>query len=195
MEIMHDEKMPPAQFDVVNNIKEQRCAVYLPDSQQPPMTQDDVQYELPDADSTIITIGDRMRYQPSEILFDPEILHEEDQVVQDNKNSDAPPLTGLHNLLQQSISKCDRELQTKLLENVVLAGGTSMLKGFPDRLRREMQLLYGNNNVTIQPDSQRKFASWVGASMFGTLPTFNLLVYTKTDWSADKTGIVHKRYF
>ena len=195
MDIMQAEEMPPAQFDVANNIKEQRCAVYLPDSHQPQLSPDDIQYELPGPNGPeIITIGDNMRYQPSEVLFDPEgVLGPEDEVVRANLESDAPPLMGVHKLLEQSISKCDLNLQRDLLQNIVLVGGTSMLNGFHERVKREMNLLYGHGNVQIILDSQRKHGAWIGGSMFGTLPTFPLLMYTRHDHM--DPSIVHKKYF
>ncbi len=72
-------------------------------------------------------------------------------------------------IYSQSIGKCDRQLQSALLQNVVLAGGTSVINGdmllcflfceqldvfilgFSQRLEREMNLLYGEQKCVIHP--------------------------------------------
>ena len=45
---------------------------------------------------------------------------------------------GLPALVQKAISMCERDLQPDLLSSVVLAGGTTMLPGFSERLKHEL---------------------------------------------------------
>lgn len=44
-------------------------------------------------------------------------------------------------------------------------------------------------------NSQRKVASWVGGSLFASLPTFGTLVITKQEWEETGESILHKKCF
>jgi actin-related protein len=48
-------------------------------------------------------------------------------------------LPGIDNLVSKSIRLCDIDVRRDLYSNVVLSGGTTMFKGLPERLAKEMQ--------------------------------------------------------
>ena len=50
---------------------------------------------------------------------------------------------GVHELLDESIMKCDMDIRADLFGNVLLNGGNTMFAGFGDRLKKEMNNLYG----------------------------------------------------
>merc|ERR1712151_618180 len=66
-------------------------------------------YELPDG--SIITIGNE-RFRCPEALFQPAFLGMEQ--------------TGIHELIYNSIMKCDMDLRKDLYANIVLSGGSTM---------------------------------------------------------------------
>ena len=55
------------------------------------------------------------KYRAPEVLFQPDLIGEECQ--------------GIHDVLVQSIQKCDMDLRRTLYYNVVLSGGSTLLKG------------------------------------------------------------------
>jgi actin len=104
--------------------------------------------------------------------------------------------------------KCDADLRKDLCSAVVLAGGTSMLPGFADRINHELLKKFAgdasNSRIRIVPDlqgrergynSQRKHASWIGGSMFASLPTFSQIQITKQEWEDSHDSIVHRKCF
>jgi actin-related protein len=135
-------------------------------------------------------------------------------------------LLGVHTLIAHSVGMCDAFLRKDLLKNIVLAGGTSMAKGFGDRMKRELHALLapppppqqqlqgsedgadvtaaaGNNEssssssgstLNVITDSQRKYAAWIGASMYASLPTFGIIKITSEQYKRDES-IVHKKFF
>jgi actin-related protein len=187
-------------YDVVRDIKEKLCAVQLDNTlpggpDQEPLDIDDRSYELPDR--TVIRIDDDMRYSCSEILFEPEILGKEHDLVAANAehNKIDIPLVGVHQLCMDSIMKCDKHLRPDLFRNIVLAGGTTMLKGFSERIKAEMQMLTDDRlDLFVEADSQRKYASWIGASMYASLPTFHHIKYTFNEYRVD-SDVVHRKWF
>ena len=54
--------------------------------------------------------------------------------------------------------------QDELLENVVLAGGNTLIAGFPERLQKELSHITGRD-VTIHAPSNRRFLTWLGGKL------------------------------
>jgi len=176
-------------FDVVRDIKEKLCAVKNGEdvleekTDEEEQTSDDNTYELPDG--RVISITEKERNTVAEILFEPQLA-----VGADKSEKDYPPL---HKMLYKSIQMCDSYLQRDLFRNVVLAGGTSMLKGFGERMRNELtKLSSGHQYMNVIQDSQRKYAAWIGGSMFASLSTFQQIKISSAEYLADAT-VVHKR--
>lgn len=61
----------------------------------------------------------KQRFASSEILFNPEII----------KN----PADGIVKMAYRSIEMCDSDLKINLYNNIVLAGGTTLMPGFKER--------------------------------------------------------------
>lgn len=117
---------------------------------------------------------------------------------------------GVSRMLYECLQMCDGYLRKDLQRNMVVAGGTSMAKGFGERMRREMATLLDDNNnnindgsASVHPhppsfaivsDSQRKYAAWIGASMYASLPTFKTIQVTAEQYKRDET-VVHKKFF
>ena len=95
-------------------IKEQKC--YLsPDAvkeEKEWLPSQNEAYTLPDGRN--ITLGQE-KFRAGEILFNPEIVGLE--------------YVGVHEMLTQSVGKVDMDLRQDLYQNIVLSGGTTMLKG------------------------------------------------------------------
>lgn len=81
-----------------------------------------INYTLPDGN--VIKIGPA-RFRAPEILFKPDIIGEECE--------------GLHEVLMFSIQKSDLDLRKVLFKNIVLSGGSTLFKGFGDRLLSEIK--------------------------------------------------------
>lgn len=174
------------QVDIVSAMKEKLCAVKTDDETKDTIKPADLTYELPDGQ--IVTLDNKCRFQTSELLFDPSIFVE-------IKERDQNRAIGVHRLIYDSIMMCDPFLQKDLLSNIVLSGGTSMLPGFGDRIRKEInELVKGHYLTHIVTDSQRKNGAWIGGSMYASLETFGQLKITAQEYFADPT-MVHKKYF
>ena len=107
----------------------------------------------------------------------------------------ARPADGAGEMLHCAIAACDPALREDLYNCVVVVGGGSLLPGLPLRVKSELvKRTQGRVPVNLVLDMSRKWASWVGASMFASLPTFQLCRVTRAEFEADKT-IIHKRYF
>lgn len=73
---------------------------------------------------TFFKIG-QARFRAPEVLFKPDLIGEESE--------------GIHEVLMYSIQKSDMDLRKMLYQNIVLSGGSTLFKGFGDRLLQELK--------------------------------------------------------
>ena len=50
-----------------------------------------------------------------------------------------PGEKALQDIIFESISACDKDVQPELWSNIVLSGGNTLFQGFEERLRKELQ--------------------------------------------------------
>lgn len=116
----------------------------------------DIDYVLPDGNK--IKLGAE-RFRAPEILFEPELIGLEYQ--------------GVHQMVVDAISRTDLDLRKDLYANIVLSGGTTLCKGFGDRLLREIQrLAVKDMRIKIFAPPERKYSTWIGGSILAGLSTF-----------------------
>ncbi|CAM9015490.1 unnamed protein product [Wickerhamomyces anomalus] len=114
------------------------------------------QYKLPDGKT--IEVGAE-RFRSSEILFQPEIIGSE--------------FPGVQEMVFDSINKVDLDLRNSLYQSIVLSGGTTLLKGFGDRLINELKLMTPKGTkIKIFAPPERKYSTWIGGSILAGLSTF-----------------------
>ena len=81
-------------------------------------------YKLPDG--LDLEFGSEAFRSP-EIMFKPELIGIERD--------------GVHQLVHESVSHCDGDLHAAMYSNIVCGGGNTLIKGFDDRLWRELDAL------------------------------------------------------
>jgi len=120
-----------------------------------------VDYVLPNKETITIT-----KALPSigEMYFDPR------KVSGDKDDS----IKGLQELIEDSINVSEMDTRTELLQNVLLSGGGTLMKGFVERLDLELkkQLPHAADNIRIHADKDRQNAVWRGASVLANLDVF-----------------------
>nr|XP_025046212.1 actin, cytoskeletal 3-like [Pelodiscus sinensis] len=111
------------ELPLVCRIKEQCC--YVPEDFQAELSGAEKKYllDVPLPDGQVISIGSE-RFRCPEALFSPSVL--------------GLPEVGLHVHAMNSVRKCKPARQAELLANVLLAGGPTMLRGFSERIKREL---------------------------------------------------------
>ena len=99
------------------------------------------------------------RYRAPEILFDPELIGLE--------------YPGVHQIVQDAITRTDLDLRKSLYLNIVLSGGSTLCKNFPDRLMREIKrLAVEDMKIRISAPAERKYTTWIGGGILAGLSTF-----------------------
>ena len=70
---------------------------------------------------------------------------------------------GIHEILANSIIKSDMDLRKSLFSNIVLSGGSTLFKGFGDRLLNELKRLAPKDiKIKIASPKERLYSTWIG---------------------------------
>lgn len=198
-----------AELDIVRCIKEKCCYLSkdilrdekkfhgVPYSRYITPTPDDsdlfTTYKLPDGH--VLSLGVE-QFRAPEILFNPQLIGDESP--------------GIHELTALAIAKTDLDLRPALYENVVLSGGTTLLKNFGDRMLSELknqqvsqsnsawlgprELSRGSHTrIKIYAPPERKYSTWIGGSILAGLSTFRRLWVTAQEY-AENPDIVHQKF-
>lgn len=141
-------------------IKERACYVALQPSKED-KDQREAQAKAEDfllPDGNVIKLGDE-RHRAPELLFSPDVAGFEEP--------------GIHQMLADSVAKTDLDLRRTLFSNIVLSGGTTLCKGFGDRLLAETRKLAPKDvKIKIFAPPERKYSTWMGGSILASLSTF-----------------------
>ena len=158
-----------------------------------PLTQEQRSYELPG--NNIIEVNHHKRITAAECLFDPSKIGVSMQEFE--------ATGGIAQLAYQSIEKCDSDLKINLYNNIVLAGGTTLMKRFPERFDYELRKFArgeAKTDINISAALHRKNAAWVGGSMLASFSTFGdmtikLAEYQETTETEKSLAILKKTIY
>ncbi|XP_065828346.1 alpha-centractin-like [Oscarella lobularis] len=171
-----------SEFEVVKTIKEKLCYLALNPTKEETQQSADLEkmkYQLPDGSE--ITVG-LSRFRAPEVLFCPDLIGEEAE--------------GLHKVLGYSIQKADLDLRKLLYSNIVLAGGSTLFKGFGDRLLSEVKRDAPKDiKIRISAPPERLYSTWIGGSILASLDTFKKMWISKREYDEEGVKAIHRKTF
>lgn len=168
-----------AEFEIVRMIKEKVCYLAGNLQKEESIDTDKVPYVLPDGNT--LEIG-HARFRAPEVLFRPDLIGEESE--------------GIHEVLMYSIQKSDMDLRKMLYQNIVLSGGSTLFKGFGDRLLQEIKKNVAKDmKIRIAAPQERLYSTWMGGSILASLDTFKKMWISKREFDEEGQRAVHRRTF
>lgn len=167
-----------AEADLAKSMKEEVCFL------TPTMNNDDTvekesktQYQLPDG-STVTLASER--YSAPNCLYDPSLIGSEE--------------AGVADVLVNSIMKSDIDLRPKLYSQIVLAGGTTLMPGFGDRLLYDIRARSpSHTRIRISAPPERLHSCYVGGSILASLSTFRNMWVSREEYEEHGSRILHGR--
>lgn len=175
-----------AEHEIVRDIKEKLCYIpidYAVEAKK--YVSDRAAYEkayvLPDGQ--VITITDQL-YRCPEALFHPQLIGKD--------------LKSLPDLLVAAVMKSPIDTRKRVLENVVLSGGSTCFTGFPERLNRDLQTALVSANMRnishhIQVPDERRHCVWRGGSVLASLPTFESILVSLEEYEEVGPAIMSQK--
>ncbi|NP_001040336.1 ARP1 actin-related protein 1-like protein A [Bombyx mori] len=168
-----------AELEIVKSIKERACYLSPNPLKEETLENERAQYVLPDG--TQLEIGPA-RFRAPEVLFRPDLIGEECE--------------GLHEVLMFSIHKSDMDLRKVLYQNIVLSGGSTLFRGFGDRLLHEIRRLAPKDmKIRISAPQERLYSTWIGGSILASLDTFRKMWVSKREYDEEGHRAVHRKTF
>lgn len=138
------------------------------------------EWELPDKRKIKIGVE---RFQATEVLFNPQKYGYNYQNFQD--------------IFKETLKSIDCDLHEIMLQNIIFNGGTTLTKGFKNRVTLEIEEAAKEyeykKKVHTYPEAQ--FMAWIGGSILTSLTNFKNLWITKSEYKEEGAGIVHKKCF
>jgi actin-related protein len=168
--------------DILRDIKEQHCYVALDLDAEfqkiEHVSQIEREFPIPGRPSVRLTA---QRFRCPEPFFDPQLIP-----VQSS---------GLPQLVAEAIEKTE-DLAPQMLEAVLLAGGSSMFEGLPERISRDVtRLMAADAKVNVIAPPNRKDSAWIGGSILVSLATFSQMWVTKAEYDDAGASIIHVKCF
>ncbi|KAI9673988.1 MAG: NuA4 histone acetyltransferase subunit [Caeruleum heppii] len=144
-------------------------------------------FEMPDGWNQVFGAE---RFRPAEGLFDAKMAYTDAENPAPQANQTIPAM------VQASLNAVDVDVRPHLLNNVVVTGGTSLLYGFTERLNSELTQMFPGPRVRLSAPgntAERKFGSWIGGSILGSLGTFHQMWISKKEWDEHGSSIIERR--
>lgn len=166
-----------AEGDMVKTMKEEICYVSSDPSQEEEGGSTPAQYQLPDGQ--VVTLGSE-RYRSPEVLFRPDMIGSEE--------------IGVTEALLNSVMKSDLDFRSTLFEQVVLAGGSTLLPGFGDRFLNDLrQRAPAHTRIRIFSPPERINSAWIGGSILASLATFKNMWVSRADYEENGASLLHRK--
>lgn len=172
--------------EVIRDIKESTCRVSDVDYSETLYDKmPAVPYQLPDG--KVIQLG-AQRFKTPELLFKPD-LYNPIMVAGLDKAK------GVHELVYGAIQLVDSDLRREFWSNICLAGGTTMINGFKERVERDLSNIAPSKlKVTASTfPVERKFSSWIGGSILASLGTFQQMWISKAEYDENGSAICSRK--
>jgi len=168
-----------AEFEIVRSIKETACYLSTNPLKEENIDAEKVLYTLPDGNT--FDIGPA-RFRAPEVLFRPDLIGDECE--------------GIHEVLMYSIQKSDLDLRKILYQNIVLSGGSTLFKGFGDRLLSELKKGVAKDmKIRIAAPQERLYSTWMGGSILASLDTFKKMWVSKREFDEEGQRAIHRKTF
>ncbi len=152
---------------LADSIKEKLGYVAIDSEEEEKLYNDNegIDYNLPDGSK--LKLGSEL-FKHAEILF----------------RSQNDEYSAIGQFISECLNKCDSEIQSEIQENICLTGGTTLMKGYVDRLKRELSQSLTNSNFNLVSTPERQYSNWIGGSIISSLSNFMYMWVTKQEYDS-----------
>ncbi len=128
------------------------------------------------------------RFQIAECLFNPQKF---------KTTAETCDFIGLTEMVGKCLSQCDSDMRGVLVGNIVVTGAGSLLSGLQERILTEFSKLSSYGRVRVHFGSnagEKKFGAWIGASILGSMATFQSMWMTKKEYDELGPAAIERKF-
>lgn len=136
------------------------------------------------------------RFQVAECWFNPQKFATQTE-GSSSASGNQCSFMGLTEMVMKCVSQCDADMRGLLVGNIVVTGGGSLLSGLQERVLTEFSHLssYGRVRVHFGSGSgERKFGAWIGASILGSLASFQTMWMTRKEYDELGPAAIERKF-
>ena len=160
---------------VLNDIKEKQCYIKTLKDDNEDFVSIHSEYILPD--------GSKLNLQDEKILA-PEILFNNKLIFQE--------YFPFHEMVINSIDKCDVNIKGKLYKTIVMSGGNTKFKGIEEKMKTNLSYLIPRGvDIKLRIQENPELNCWNGGNIVASLSTFNKMLVYKKEWEECGKNIIH----
>ena len=160
---------------VLNDIKEKQCYIKTLKDDNEDFVSVHSEYILPD--------GSKLNLQDEKILA-PEILFNNKLIFQE--------YFPFHEMVINSIDKCDVNIKGKLYKTIVMSGGNTKFKGIEEKMKTNLSYLIPRGvDIKLRMQEDPELNCWNGGNIVASLSTFNKMLVYKKEWEECGKNIIH----
>uniref|UniRef100_A0A182NNK6 Actin n=1 Tax=Anopheles dirus TaxID=7168 RepID=A0A182NNK6_9DIPT len=161
--------------EVAREVMEKVCAVSANMAQESAHT-----VECKTAHGTVVTVGAE-RFRCGEALFNPAAIgHQQGRALPE--------------LIAGSVASCKEATRKDLYASIVLAGGSTKLRGFSERLQQELAgRIPSTNRFKVVVAQDPTLTVWAGGCLVAQSPVFDQYWVTKEEYEEHGAEIVHRK--
>ena len=160
---------------VLNDIKEKQCYIKTLKDDNEDFVSIHSEYILPD--------GSKLNLQDEKILA-PEILFNNKLIFQE--------YFPFHEMVINSIDKCDVNIKGKLYKTIVMSGGNTKFKGIEEKMKTNLSYLIPRGvDIKLRMQENPELNCWNGGNIVASLSTFNKMLVYKKEWEECGKNIIH----
>jgi actin-related protein len=136
-------------------------------------------YELPDGKTIDVPLSPLVKC--GEVFFNPQIC-----------NND---FVGIHESILNSVMNFDIDGRKDLFGNIVLCGGTGMMKGLADRIQEEvLSISPWGTDVSVSAQADRHYSAWIGGQILAGMNLFDKLWCDKAEYDESGNILLTSRF-
>lgn len=137
-----------------------------------------ISHKLPDGQEVFIGTE---RFRCPEALFSPKLF--------DHK------ITGLDQMIFNSVARNDVALQKTMFSNIVLTGGSTSFLGFSERMQKEVSGMSDSAiKVKVISPQEKIFSAWIGGTLVATQSTFPQFCVSKREYEEFGSKIIREKF-
>ena len=104
------------------------------------------------------------------------------------------PVSGIHETVASCIEQLDPDMQGCMWGSVLLSGGTTMCKGFAERMQAELQR-QATGPVSVLAPEDRQNLVWKGGAVLASTGNDMKLWFPKEAYDECGPAVVHRLFF